>query len=98
MRLVKNINVILRSIHGSFFLIDISDNYSGDRCSLYETNEIGKFLWECLDEKKSVEDLVEALQRAIIDEIPYDVLYNDVTEYIVDLKNKGFVMEMDENG
>jgi len=96
--LIKNENIVLRSVHGSFFLIDISDNYSGDKCSLYEINETGMFLWNSLDENKSVDALALSLQKAIIDEIPYDVVYNDVTDYVDDLISKNFVMEVAENG
>ena len=30
----KNENVVARKVHGSSFLIDISDNYSGDKCAI----------------------------------------------------------------
>lgn len=96
--LAKSANVILRTIHGSIFLIDISDNYSGDKCSLYEINETGRFLWENLDENRSINSLATVLQEAIIDEVPHDVILNDVTEYIADLIDKEFVLEADGNG
>ena len=51
--LIKNGDIILRTIHGSIFLIDISDNYSGDKCALYEINETGKFLWDNIDEMEN---------------------------------------------
>ena len=96
--LIKNGNVVLRTIHGSIFLIDISDNYSGDKCSLYEINETGKFLWDNIDENRTIDSLVSTLQDAIIDEVPRDVLIADVTEYIGDLIEKEFVLEAAENG
>lgn len=49
---VSNEKVVAREIHGSYFLIDITDNYSGDRCALYEINETGMFLWKNLSTKK----------------------------------------------
>ena len=96
--LTRNDNVVLRTVHGSVFLIDISDNYSGDKCSLYEINETGKFLWEAISKSKTIDNLVASLQEAIIDEVPREVLLNDVTEYISDLIDKGFVMEVAANG
>jgi len=96
--LFKNENIVLRTVHGSFFLIDISDNYSGDKCSLFEINETGMFLWNKLDEDKFVDSLTLSLQRAIIDEVSYDVLFNDVADYIEELKSKNFIMEVAENG
>ena len=88
--LIKNGDIILRTIHGSIFLIDISDNYSGDKCALYEINETGKFLWDNIDENRTVDSLVDALQEAIIDEVP--------REYIGDLIDKEFVSEVAANG
>lgn len=98
MRLIKNDDVVLRMIHGSIFLIDISDNYSGDKCALYEINETGKFLWNNIEENSTIDGLVDALQDVIIDEVPRDVLVADVTEYIGDLIDKEFVSEVAANG
>ena len=98
MRLIKNDSVVIRTIHGSIFLIDISDNYSGDKCSLYEINETGKFLWDNIDENGTIDRLAGALQDAIIDEVPRDVLVADVAEYIGDLIDKKFDLEVEENG
>ena len=95
---IKNDSVVLRTIHGSIFLIDISDNYSWDKCSLYEINETGKFLWDAVDQNGTVDELVVALQNVIIDEVPREVLLNDVTEYINDLMNKSFILEVAVNG
>ena len=95
---IKNEDVVLRTIHSSIFLIDISDNYKGDKCALYEINETGEFLWNSIDECGTIDSLVSALKNAIIDEVPYDVLINDVTEYINVLMDKGFVLEVSTNG
>jgi len=96
--LIRNGDVVLRKIHGSIFLIDISDNYSGDKCSLYEINETGKFLWDNIDENGTIESLVDILQEAIIDEVPRDVLLIDVAEYVDDLIDKCFILEVAANG
>ena len=96
--LIRNGDVVLRKIHGSIFLIDISDNYSGDKCSLYEINETGKFLWDNIDENGTIESLVDILQEAIIDEVPRDVLLIDVAEYVDDLIDKCFILEVDADG
>lgn len=96
--LIKNDDIVLRTIHGSIFLIDISDNYSGDKCALYEINETGKFLWDNIGENGSIDSLVDALQDAIIDEVPRDVLVADITEYIGDLMDRKFILEVAANG
>lgn len=96
--LIRNNDVILRTIHDSIFLIDISDNYAGDKCSLYEINNTGRFLWNKIDERGTIDDLVAALQDAIIDEVPRDLILADVTEFINDLIEKHFVLEVAANG
>ena len=96
--LIKNDNVVLRTVHGSIFLIDIADNYSGDKCALYETNETGKFLWSGIEAGATVDSLVKALQAVVVDEVSYDFLFNDVCEYVEDLKSKGFIVEVSANG
>lgn len=98
MYLIRNKNIILRSIHGSIFLIDISDNFAGDKCSLYEINNTGRFLWDRIDECGTIDNLVATLQDAIIDEVPRDSILADITEYINDLIGKQFVLEVDING
>ena len=96
--LKKNENVVIRDVHGSTFLIDISDNYSGDKCALYEINETGKFLWNNVETYNSIEALTDLLQQEIIDEVPYEILLNDVTDFIADLEAKQFVLEVAIDG
>ena len=89
----RNNDIIARRIHGSFFLINICDNYSGDRCSLYEINETGMFIWEQIDGKKRVNEIACALKAAIIDEIDYQIIEKDVLEYIDFLTQLKFLNE-----
>lgn len=92
---VSSNDVVAREIHGSFFLIDITDNYSGDRCAIYEINETGMFLWKNLSTQKTVEEITDLLKAAIVDEIDYQIIFSDVTEFITTLTAKKFVLEVD---
>ena len=78
----KNENIVARKIHGSFFLIDISDNYSGDQCAIYEINETGMFIWEQINGARDIEELVALLKSAVIDDVDPQLLRDDVTEFI----------------
>ena len=71
MAIAKKENIVARTIHGSSFLIDISDNYSGDTCSLYEINQTGMFIWNNIDGTRSVKELAELLQAAIVDDVDF---------------------------
>ena len=91
MAISKKEGIVARTVHGSFFLIDITDNYSGDKCSLYEINQTGMFIWNSMDGSRSVRELAELLQDAIIDDVDIDLIYQDVKEFVLYLLEKHFV-------
>lgn len=90
MAISKKEGIVARTIHGSFFLIDITDNYSGDKCSLYEINQTGMFIWNHIDGSRSVRELAELLRDAIVDDVDIELIYQDVTEFVSDLQKKQF--------
>lgn len=87
----KNEDIILRKIHGSCFLIDITDNYKGDKCPIFEINETGEFIWNCIVGNKEVDELAKSLKEAIIDEVDYELIFNDVKDFTDELIVKGFL-------
>lgn len=87
----KNDNIVARKIHDSFFLIDISDNYSNNKCALFEINETGMFIWNNINGSRTVEELVTLLKDAIIDDVDYQVLFDDVVDFTDTLTTKRFV-------
>ena len=89
--IIKNVNIVERKIHGSFFLIDISDNYAEDKCALYEINEVGSFIWNQIDNQKSITDIAVELQKVIVDDIDIQILVDDTQEFIESLLAKQFV-------
>lgn len=91
-------DVVMRKIHDSFFLIDITDNYSGDKCALYEINETGAFIWEHINSQRDVDELAKLLQTEIVDEIDYKILYDDIMEFINVLKRMSFLLEVSKDG
>lgn len=92
MAFIRNKNIVLRNIHDTYFLIDITDNYQDDKCVIYEINEIGKFIWENID-GKNVDDVAKKLHSIIIEKIEYQVIYIDVLEYVNILLEKKFIMD-----
>lgn len=87
----KKENIVARKIHNSFFLIDISDNYSGDTCAIYEINETGMFIWNNINGTRSTAELATLLKSAIIDDIDYEILQADVIEFVDTLVMRNFV-------
>ena len=96
--LKRNADIILRPIHGSYFLINISDNYSNNKCNLYEINETGAFLWNQIDKAPSVNALICELQKVLIDDVPMETLQHDVSEFVDDLMAREFVLEDENHG
>ncbi len=97
MKFSKNQNIILRKVHGSFFLVNISDHYDRDRCILFELNHIGAFIWNSLDVPKSIEEVSIILQRELADPVELSVLENDVEQFVSELRKLRF-LEEEANG
>ena len=87
----KNENIVARKVHGFSFLIDISDNYSGDKCAIYEINETGMFIWNNINGIRTIEKLATLLKAAIVEDVDYQVLHDDVAEFINTLVDRHFV-------
>lgn len=92
--IVKCKNIVARKIHDSFFLVDITEKYSDDKCSIYELNQTGMFIWNNINDGCSVDSLATALHSIIIDDVDYSIIFKDVQDYIRILKNNGFVSEV----
>lgn len=92
MALKRNHNIVLRNIHGAFFLISITDNYQDDKCIIYEINEIGKFIWENID-GNDVKRLSKKLKKLLVDDTEYVVIYNDVHDYVDALLKHNFIQD-----
>lgn len=93
-KFIRNENIIARRIHGAFFLIDITDNYSGDKCSIYEINETGMFLWQAISSERTAHDLAMLLLAEIVDDVDYAIVHEDVLSFLVTLCAHGFLLEV----
>ncbi len=93
MKLEKNSFVVLRKVHDTFFLINITDNYCDEKCTLYEINEIGAYIWKEIEGDFEVEIFVKKLLEKI--ENPKDICFEDicldVKAYVANLINRGFI-------
>lgn len=75
-------SVVTRKTGNEYVLVPIADNIA-DMNSVYTLNETGAFLWELIDGKKTVKDLIDAL----ISEYDIDKITSteDVFSFIEDL-------------
>lgn len=92
----KNENVVIRRVHDMNFLINITDNYLDEKCCLYELNEIGLFIWNALDTDNNIKDITNKLIRLINDDVCFELVLQDVSDYLEILKMQGLIKEIDE--
>jgi len=75
--------VVTRKTGNEYVLIPVSDNVA-DMDSVYTLNETGAFIWELIDGKRSVSDLIEALAEKY--KIDNDTAEADVLSFINKMK------------
>jgi len=91
----KNADIVCRNIHGSIFLINITENYNNDLCTIYEINDIGEFIWHQLETQRSISDVVDTLIENINNYVEYRDIYEDAKEFIDTLVSLNFVEIID---
>lgn len=78
-------------IHGSYFLVDIKQNYLDEKCKIYELNDIGEFIWNQLDKTNNLKGIVNFLMKAIESDIDRKLLESDVADFVELLEQEHFV-------
>lgn len=91
MILKKKTSIVGRKVHGAFFLINIADNYKGDKCAIYEINETGMYIWNNINGVSNIYELASMLKTEIVDEVDLQVILNDVKGFVNTLLNNNFV-------
>ncbi|GMQ59551.1 hypothetical protein AN1V17_39480 [Vallitalea sediminicola] len=81
MKLEKDIFVDYRCINGKKYIS--KDN------QIYQLDEIGEKIWESLDGKTSIEEIIDEVSRVYV--VERDVVSKDIKAYIDDLLSKELV-------
>ena len=55
-------SVVTRKTGNEYVLVPVTNNIA-DMTSVYTLNETGAFIWELIDGKKNVEELIEAVEN-----------------------------------
>jgi len=76
-------SVVTRKTGNEYVLVPVADNIA-DMNSVYTLNETGAFLWELIDGKNNIEDMIEALIREY--DIDEQSATNDVLEFINEMR------------
>ena len=82
-RYKRNDNFVYRKIEKETLLVPIKDNV-GDMGCIYNLNEVGAFIWEHLDGRKSL----ETIKENILDEFDTspDIAVEDLNDFLTQLK------------
>lgn len=93
----RNDNIVMRNVHDTIFLIDITDNYMDEKGKLYEINNIGAYIWENIDGKTELDVITKNLMQELVEcNISFDTIYNDIKKYVYTMMNYGFIEKVEE--
>jgi hypothetical protein len=81
--LLHSPDVVTRKTGNEYVLVPVTNNIA-DMNSVYTLNETGAFIWEQIDGKKSVAEIVAALTEEY--DIEKDAAEEDVMIFIQDMK------------
>jgi Coenzyme PQQ synthesis protein D (PqqD). len=79
----KSPSVVTRKTGNEYVLVPVANNIA-DMNSVYTLNETGAFIWEHIDGKRYVNDLIEALVKEF--EIDEKTASEDVFSFIAEMK------------
>ncbi len=77
-------SVVTRKTGNEYVLVPVANNIA-DMDSVYTLNETGAFIWEQIDGKRSVAEIIELLIQEY--EIDNDSASKDVFEFITNMKS-----------
>jgi len=77
--LLHSSSVVTRKTGNEYVLVPVSDNIA-DMDSVYTLNETGAFIWEVIDGKRSVEEIIGLVTQEY--EIDRETAVNDVFDFI----------------
>jgi hypothetical protein len=75
-------SIVTRKTGNEYVLVPITDNIA-DMTSVYTLNETGAFIWEQIDGKRNVEDIIKALTNEY--DIDHKNAETDVFSFIDDM-------------
>jgi methyltransferase-like protein len=76
-------SVVTRKTGNEYVLVPVANNIA-DMDSVYTLNETGAFIWEQIDGKRTIEEIIELLIHEY--EIDNESAYKDVFEFVENMK------------
>ena len=76
--------VVTRKTGNEYVLVPVTDNIA-DMDSVYTINETGAFIWELIDGKRTIGDIIGLLADEY--EIESDIAINDINDFVDKMKD-----------
>ena len=77
-------NIVTRKTGNEYVLVPVANNIA-DMNSVYTLNETGAFIWELIDGRKSIEEIIKSLTEEY--DIGYESASEDVLSFINNMSN-----------
>jgi|ERR1044071_2307111 hypothetical protein len=91
---VKDDNLMARNIAGETLIVPIR-NSIGDLNSIYTLNEVGALIWQMIDERTRVNQIVEAVSLEY--DVTKDEAAQDVIELLDSMTAEGLIRPVEES-
>ena len=89
---VPSENIVAREVQGEFIIIPITSGIADIEDELFSLNETGKAIWEKLDGKKTLDDVIKDLSSEF--EVSSDELQMDVLGLTEELLKRKMLIEV----
>ena len=86
-------SVVTRKTGNEYVLVPVTNNIA-DMNSVYTLNETGAFIWEQIDGKKSIMEIIEKLTGEF--EIDHDTATNDVLLFLDDMNKYLIIKQLEK--
>ena len=80
---LKNPEVVARKVSDEFILVPLSNDIA-DMDSIYTMNEVGAFIWENINGKLTINDLIDEVLLEF--DVSPETAKNDVVDFFEDIK------------
>ncbi len=77
-------NIVTRKTGNEYVLVPVANNIA-DMNSVYTLNETGAFIWELIDGRKNIEEIIKSLTEEY--DIDYESASEDVLSFINNMSN-----------
>lgn len=97
MRIIKKEEIVLRRVGEFFFLVDPKLSYNSEEESLFQTDEVGACIWNCIYDCDTVEIILAKVLQNFTDEKTPEFIGQvrlDLLDFLTVLKDNGFVSEV----